>query len=226
MRPWLPAVILASCASFAAAPEAAALSLFQIDTFEGDTQGWGAGQSGAAAPAQVPDGGPLGDGDGFLRIQSVGGSAAFSRLSAFNDSTWTGNFTAAGVTAIRADLRNLGATDLLLRIQLEGAGGKFQSVQGFPLPAGSGWTEAVFPLGGADLTGENIGGVVLSATLAQVFKLRILHAATPAFPPETVVGDLGVDNLTAVPEPSAALLAGLGAALALALRRRLPRDPR
>jgi hypothetical protein len=220
MRPWLPVVVLALCASLAAAPEAVALSLFQIDTFDSDSQGWGAGQSGAAAPAQVPDGGPLGDGDGFLRIQSIAGSVAFSRLTAFNNSSWTGDYTAAGVSGIRADLRNLGATDLMLRIQLEGPGGKFQSVQGIPLPAGSGWTEVLFPLGEADLTGENIGGIVLPPTLASVFRLRILHAATPAFPPEAIVGSLGVDNLTAVPEPSAALLAGLGAALTLALRRR------
>jgi hypothetical protein len=222
MRPWLPALLFSLCASFAPAPEAVALSLFQVDTFESDVQGWGAGQSGAASPAQVADGGPQGDGDGFLRIQGIGGSVAFSRLTAYNESTWTGDYPAAGVGGIRADLTNLGATDLMIRIQLEGPGGKFQSVQGIPLPVGAGWTRVVFPLGAADLTGENIGGILLSPTLEGVFRLRILHAATPAFPPEAIVGMLGVDNVTAVPEPSSALLAGLGALLALALRRRFP----
>ena len=57
--------------------------------------------------------------------------------------------------------------------------------------------------------------------LSGVRELRLTHASTAVFPGEPIVAMLGIDNVSAVPEPGAAalLLTGL---LALAGWRRRP----
>jgi hypothetical protein len=64
-----------------------------------------------------------------------------------------------------------------------------------------------------------------SSFLSNGFALRILHATTTAnLNGDAVVGTLGVDNVTAIPEPSAAILVGMsGFVLVAAARRRLDR---
>ena len=56
----------------------------QVDNFEdGTTQGWVVGLLGAPSPAppqNIPNGGPLGAGDNYLQLTSVGGSGAGNRL--------------------------------------------------------------------------------------------------------------------------------------------------
>ena len=83
----------------------------QVDNFEdGTTQGWVVGLLGAPSPAppqNIPNGGPLGAGDNYLQLTSVGGSGAGNRLVVINLAQWAGNYTAAGVTFIGMDLRNL-----------------------------------------------------------------------------------------------------------------------
>ena len=83
----------------------------QRDDFQdGTTQGWTTGGANPNPPTWVSDGGPEGVGDGFLRVEGNGSSGAGGNLVAFNSAQWTGDYLAAGVTAIRADLRNLGRT--------------------------------------------------------------------------------------------------------------------
>ena len=66
-----------------------------------------------------------------------------------------------------------------------------------------------------------------SSFLSSGFALRILHAtSTASLNGSTVVGTLGVDNVTAVPEPSAVVLAGLGGVGLVAAARRLGRSRR
>ncbi|UCE87921.1 MAG: thrombospondin type 3 repeat-containing protein [Deltaproteobacteria bacterium] len=114
-------------------------------------------------------------------------------MVAFNTSQWAGDYAAAGVGAIRADLRNLGSTDLVIRILVEGPGGGFVSLDAASLPVGGAWQEARFRLRPELLAG--VGDV--EATLAAVSKLRVLHAPTTDGA-EPVAGELGADNLTAL----------------------------
>jgi len=64
----------------------------------------------------VPDGGPGGAGDNYLQLTSNGSDGSGGRLVAINVSQWAGDYVALGVTGISASLRNLGATDLSLRL--------------------------------------------------------------------------------------------------------------
>jgi hypothetical protein len=223
--PWLAS--LALLVSLAAAPDASAVALGQVDDFEdGTTQGWiinllGTGNPPAETlPVNVSTGGPAGAGDNYLRLTSVGGYGAGSRLVGINVSQWQGDFITQNVLGISASVINLGVTDVSLRLYLKSdAGGGFNdAISSAPivLPSGSGWTNVVFPTTVAALS--SINGSAATA-LAALTELRILHSANGAFPGEIIVAQIGVDNLAAIPEPNTALLIGCGL-IALAARRR------
>jgi hypothetical protein len=141
---------------------------------------------------------------------------AGNRLTVINVAQWTGDYTTAGVTKIAMDLRNLGVSDLSIRLYLENpmGGPPTDSAITTPvlLPAGSGWMHVEFaidPLSLTELTGD------VNTLLANVTALRIFHSSAEAFPGPAMVAMLGVDNITAqsattVPEPSALTLLGLG----------------
>lgn len=228
---------LGATLTLAASLTASAVSVGQIDNFEdGTTQNWTAGLLGAphpAPPVNVASGGPGGAGDNFLRLTSVGGGGPGSRLSAINfNGQWSGDYIGAGVASISMDLRNLGDSDLFLRLVLSDpvagppANMAFSTTPVF-LPAGSGWTSVVFPLGISDL-GTGLGDI--ETALRNTTELRIYHsqaanAPNPVAPIAPILAQLGVDNIQArggaVPEAgSSALLLGL-AGIALAGLRRM-----
>jgi hypothetical protein len=210
--------ILATCLT--RAPLASAISIGQVDNFEdGTTQGWIVGLLGAphpSPPANIPDGGPLGVGDNYLNLTSLGGQGAGNRLTVINLAQWTGDYTTAGITEIAMDLRNWGVTDLSIRLYLENPMGGPPTDDAITspvlLPAGGGWTHVEFAIDSLSLT-ELTGDV--DKLLTNVIALRIFHSPAAAFPGPPVAAMLGVDNITAqqapaVPEPSTLTLLGLG----------------
>lgn len=205
---------LATLCALAAAP-ALAITVGMVDGFQdGTTQGWivAAGGFGThpAPPVAVASGGPLGDGDGYLRLQSTGTPGPGGKLVVIAGLQWTGDYTLAGVTGIAMNVNNLGATDLSLRLSLSGA----YSTNPIVLTAGSGWQQVLFPTAPAALS--------LAGSVLNVSELRLYHsiAAAEANAGDNIAAVLGVDHITAVPEPSPAwlLLSGLAYG-ALRLRR-------
>ena len=210
----------------------AAPILGQVDTFEdGSTAGWSAGGPHPAPPANVATGGPAGADDNYLQLTAVGGSVPGGRLSAFNSAQWAGDYLAAGITAIAMDLRNDGPDDVVLRLLLAGPFGPTGpenvavTADAATLPAGSGWVSVTFSLLPSDL--EVLLGTAAGA-LTQASELRLFHNPDPFFggPPQSsppVVAVVGVDNVTAVPEPGSLLLLGVATAWGAARRRRADR---
>jgi hypothetical protein len=211
-------------------PPAAAVSIGQVDTFQdGTTQNWtinvlGLG-SPAILPANAPTGGPAGAGDSYMQLTALGGAGGASRLSVINLSQWSGDYLTAGIGTITMDVNNLGSTDLFLRFLIRDS---FDPLLGMSpnvalstaavvVPAGGGWMSVVFPINSADFT-ATAGSA--AAALANVAELRLFHNPDVEFPPPPVVAFLGVDNIMAVPEPSAVLLLGLGIPGLARLRRR------
>ena len=221
---WLAAFAL--LASMAAPRGASAVTLGQVDDFEdGTTQGWvvalqGATPPAATLPVNVGTGGPAGANDNFLRLTSLGNYGPGGKLVAINLSQWTGDYVTANVLGISASVINLGATDVSLRFYVSDADGgpptnAAISTQAIVLPSGSGWTNVLFPISASDLT-ATFGSA--GAALADAREIRILHALAASFPPENKTAQVGLDNLTAVPEPGTGLLLGLGL-VALTARR-------
>lgn len=211
-----------TAASLAAAP-ARAVSLGQSDSFEdGSTQAWRAGPAHPLPPTVISTGGPGGAGDAYLRVQAIGGAGPASRLAVENNVQWTGDYIAAGVTALTLDAFNFGPADLSLRLLFDGSDGtnfaRAWSTTAVLLPAGSGWQPLRFAITPADLTVEGGGSVTLALT--QTYSIRLFHGTASDFPGGVVAATLGIDNVTAVPEPAAGLLMALGLGAVLWLRRR------
>lgn len=213
--------LLALCATLAAAP-AYAISLGQIDDFEdGTVAAWQKGPATQLPPTNIADGGPMGAGDGYLEVVSIGGFGPDSAMVFFNLDQWAGDYVSAGVTSISAQMANFGDTDMFMRLAIEGAGSRYGSADAFFLPADGLWYDVVFSLAAGDLV--DIGsGVELDIVLANVDVLRILSAeAGPAYQGDRIEAVLGLDNIaaTAVPLP-AALWLFAGALMGLAGTRR------
>ena len=193
-----------------------------VDDFEdGTTQGWsinllGQGSS-TFAPVNVASGGPSGVDDNYLLLTSIGVDGPGSRLTAFNvGDAWQGDYAALGIGSIRLHARNLGNSDLALRLLVANPGSGPPTDSAFSstalsLPAGGGWTLLEFSLDPHDLT-AGVGSV--AGALADVTMLRLFHSSTAGFPGEAIVAQLGIDNVFAVgsgggtvPEPASWLLA-------------------
>ena len=176
------------------------VDLIRIDDFEvdADTQNWKKhpDPGNPVQPSQVPTGGPAGDGDGYMIVDSTGQGGAGGRLVVRNESQWTGDFSA--IVAIEADVRNFGNTMLNLRIALRGNGGWFATndTTMVPLAAGSDWTRVMFTVDANSLQHVN-GSNDLAATLASVDELRILSSDVPEFRGDMIPAALGLDNIAA-----------------------------
>lgn len=214
------------------APAGAQLAVGNRDTFEdGTTQNWainllGMGSPPASTfPRNVPTGGPAGLSDNYLQLTSTGVPGAGGRLTSINFmGQWAGDYLAAGINGIRLDAINLGTSDVALRLLFENPiGGPPTDVAvsstPFNLPVGSGWTSVFFPLFGP-------GGLVvldpsmdLHALLSNTTAIRLFHSPTVAAVGPPIAAQIGVDNITATPEPATLLLVVPGLAL-LARRRR------
>ncbi|MCH7702211.1 MAG: hypothetical protein IID37_11030 [Planctomycetes bacterium] len=179
---------------------AQAVACGQVDDFEdGTTMGWTEGPISPNQPTNVANGGPSGVGDNYLRNFSSGGVGAGSRMVMFNTLQWAGDYLAAGVTRIEADMANFGATALSMRIAIErNIGGRYGSTNAVALPADGQWHRVTFDLTSADLSLIS-GLATLNDVLANVGELRILSAtAGPTWQGDAIVATLGVDNITAV----------------------------
>jgi len=187
-----------------AAPACEGAVLFgQVNDFEdGLTAGWQKGSTLAAAhpPTVVASDGPGGAGDAYLENVSTGTGTMGGKMVQFNQSTWSGNYAAAGVTRIACDLANFGEDALSMRIALQGrtTGTWYGSNTAFPLPADGVWRHVTFELTPGAM-GSIAGPDTLSGVLTDVGELRLLSApgALPNFQGQFVAATLGVDNIRA-----------------------------
>jgi len=196
---------------------AAAISLGQSDDFEIDAAGW---EPGGILP--VASGGPGGPGDGYIEY-AADGSGGLGKLVVFNESAeWTGDYLSAGVTAISLMANNLSsvAQTFSLRVAIgssvlssfpASSGTWYASTVGVTLAPGSGWVPIVFGLDPASMTLVT-GSASLDTVLSAVDQLRILSSLSPANRGDELIGTVGLDDITAVPEPSVGALLGLGLA--------------
>lgn len=213
--------LMTLAAALLAAP-AHAIVLGQIDTFNsGSTQDWRVGSPHPLPPTVSTGGGIGGADDHYLLLRAEGGSGPASRLAIQNTEQWSGNYIAAGITALTMDVNNFGSSSLSLRLLFDGDDGtnsaRAWSAVPLVVPAASGWQRLVFPVTAADLRAAGGGNVQLA--LSSAYSVRLYHGVSSSFPGGSVVATLGVDNITAVPEPTSALLLALGLGV-LVWRRR------
>ncbi|MCK5077043.1 MAG: T9SS type A sorting domain-containing protein [Calditrichia bacterium] len=178
----------------------AQITLEQIDDFEdGTIMGWDEGVNSPNPPQNIVDGGPAGTGDNYLENVSAGGAGAGSKMVMENETQWAGDYVSAGVTYINMDMINLGATDLHMRISIDGTGGQFSTTHSVPLTVSSGWQQVSIPISSSDFSA--VGGTDINATLSNVTKIRILSNTSPNWHGQAITATLGVDNITATDGP-------------------------
>jgi hypothetical protein len=178
---FLPAVV------YAIAPS-------QVDNFQdGTTENWTSGSSNPTQPT-VLSGGFAGASDKFLRVVSNGTTGAGGKLVFFNAIQWLGNYNSASIDHISIRVRNSGTSALQLRLAFDGPAGWFISTNPANLPADGLWKLISFSLHPADLTGTGDANVTLSG----VTELRILHNTVADYKGAVIVGQLDVDDITAV----------------------------
>ena len=196
----------------AAAP-ARAIERGQTEDFSGGLGAWERGEI-ATPGAEGPD-------DPYLLV----GAGDGGRIVTFERARWAGDYLAAGGDEISMLVRNLGANPLVVRLAIGDnlaplLGGSWYVTDGVPLPPGGDWQRVSFSLA-PDALVKVQGGASAEQVHAGVSTLRILHATGPTAIGDIWAGSLGVDAITAVPEPGASeCAAAAAAALALARRRR------
>ncbi len=214
-------LVVTALASGLACTPAHAVSVGMTDTFAGvSSAGWSTGGASPVPPLAHAGGGPAGAADPYLLLRSTGNAGAGGRLVAFSGPQWAGDYLQAGVSAIDLDVNNLGSTDLALRLVFEGTQGNAVTQDVVLLPAASGWRHVGFSILPTGLT--NAGAAVLS----DVLRYRLIHNPDATAVGPIVVASLGVDNISAVPEPGMVWLLAAGlAVLGLAGWQRRRRQP-
>jgi len=200
---------------------AGAVLINQVDTFQdGTTMNWAQGSPSSNPPVNIVNGGPLGLGDNYLQTTSSGGSGPGSGMTLFNKIQWSGNYLGAPVTQITADFANFGDSPIFLRLALQGnASQRYGSTSAFTLPTDGQWHSVSFGLTAADLSLIS-GSDSLNTVLSGVSVLRIISAANgPDWRGDRIIATLGVDNITAIPEPAITTLLVLGGLTVLRKRR-------
>jgi len=135
--------VLAACLFFYGASVAEGITFGQLDDFQdGTVQGWVSGLFNAHPPINVA-GGPGGAGDAFLQVEAHGGSGPGSKLVTFNQDQWRGDYLAAGVTAIRMDIKNFSDNALTIRLLAQQVLVEPLVSDGVEVGANSGWTETL-----------------------------------------------------------------------------------
>ena len=106
-------------------------------------------------------------------------------------------------------------------------GNWYSSTSSVTLDPFSEWTQIRFDLTADAMSPSQGGGAVeLEGVLANVTHLRLLSTTSISNRGDQVVSTLDVDDITAVPEPSAGLLVGLGlAGLGVVGRKRREERP-
>ncbi len=198
----------------------AQITLGKLTDFQNQsTNGWGQGPLSPTPSFIVSTGGPAGAGDAFLENVSSGTSGAGGRQVVLNSLDWIGNFTAAGVTRVNAQMVNLGQTALSMRIGIEdGNGTRYVSTTAIPLAADGQWHSLSFGVTPSDLSLDR-GFESPDQALATVTSFRFMSATNPTFQGDMIASTLGIDNIHAVPEPGGVLVIAM-AGIPFARRRK------
>lgn len=180
--------------------------LNQIDDFEDYTTGNWTKSTNVLPNQNITTGGPQGENDNFLRIQSAAGG----QLLTFNNAQWLGNYYmnngANKITYISMDVRNSGTNIIFLRLAFIDANWTnpdpiWCSTNAIAVLPGEGWKKINFPISESSLTDVNNIGISYSGVFNSITEVRILHNDAPAWESDPIEAILDIDNIMARNSP-------------------------
>lgn len=131
-------------------------AVLQTDDFQVDQEGWGWASGGSVPWDWLPNGGPAGDGDGFLQFLS-GSFGSNQNLAAINNTAnWAGDYLSIGAEKVTVDFMVSPESDpLALRIILFGPDSnseRWSSTDAAQVPNDGVWRSYEFSLAEEDFT--------------------------------------------------------------------------
>lgn len=176
--------------------------LTQVDTFDSDTMNWD-NTFGTSTTNWISTGGPGGDGDAFMKIGTNGQpSGAGSRLGAWNQVQWQGDYIGLGITAFQMDIAGFEGPGVELRMMfLSNLGSVFTMQNAVPVPTDGVWRTYTFDISEANMV-QMSGTPPFDEAFTDVGRVFIWHqpgapagfGGAPAYD-----GWIGVDNIRVVP---------------------------
>ncbi|MBV6457278.1 MAG: hypothetical protein HONBIEJF_00386 [Fimbriimonadaceae bacterium] len=159
--------------------------------------------AGGGIETYVETGGPQGDDDAFMQLDSRGGVGQGSHLACHNSNPrWTGNYAIAGVNAIGVWLKNFSTQTLNMRIVLFSTDTqRWTSKTGLTMNPNQGWTYHEFRLDPANMV-RVLGNLTHKQVITNVTKIMIRHDPEPPSSGGAAIDSLlGIDDVQALRRP-------------------------
>ena len=177
-----------------------AIDFGQLDDFENGIQAW-SGAPDPYGPSVVEDGGPMGAGDAFCRVEAIGGNGPGSRLAMDNVNQWLGNYTVAGVKVVQCDMKVLAGGALTIRPVMFGVEGtRYTATNAYAnaLPADGSWHHLNLFVTDVSMTNVNGGSETFAQVAENAGLFMIRHnSGNPQAGGTIVIGVWGCDNILA-----------------------------
>ncbi len=191
-----------------------AINLGVLSDFEdGTVQGWSG--NGSSPVSNIATGGPAGTGDNFLQFD---GAVRFATKN-----TSISGVLDSAVTAFTVDMmRPAGNPSLEMRLVLFGpsTGDRWTSTNEVVVPNDGVWRNYEFSVLETDLT-RVLGSNTYANLVASVNRIMFRYDPDPANSTGVAAaGNMGIDNVTAIPEPGQIVLIASLATFIFAIRRR------
>lgn len=227
--------LVAAALVFLTPGRASAVTVPFTEAFATNTAGWVIGlvPSGTDSPTWSSSGGV--DNGGFISLSRTMSASQFNgsgfgfitfRGNAAADASgdaFVGNWLTAGVSGFSAAVRHNAPAAINMYLRIDAGGGAAASSVVFSVPSNT-WTTIGVPIIDGTSSFQSYGAGTFSGVFSNVQNVQI--ALAPTQPAEVLDGTttytFGLDNVSAVPEPSAIALAvaAAGSVAGLHLRRR------
>ncbi len=226
----LPLVI--GVVAFGLCRDAEAITLASVDGFGATSEGWSIGATPSATQPTRSAGVGFDGQAGFLSHFSDSNGANGKWLMFSAQADWIGNYTSAGVSGITFQADNQAGNPLAVRIAFSGPGGWFYSgAQTITNSTGAAdWTLLSYTLTSGSFTylAGSGGTGSFTDTMSGVTRFEILggasaivyHSNGNIIEAGLSTNTVGIDNITAVPEPATPGLLVVGWSAVAMMRRR------
>lgn len=179
------------------------ITVGQVDDFEDSTvRSWHTNST-SVITHNIPDGGPSGIGDNFLRFNNT----LVNALQVNNIQQWAGNYVNQGVTYISMDVRNPnnGSQVIFLRLVFSTQQEAWCTTTAVTVVPGEGWKKVIFAIDEASMIRVS-GSNSYTNTFSNISKMSIIHSQYPGSSSNYILSaTLDVDNITAINQASLSL---------------------